>query len=59
MARKGVCQGFHDSGDFFKNERVKRQFEGKIPLTEFDTEVEGFRIGVNEHIFQKSDLIEV
>jgi len=60
LARKGICQGFRDGGEYFQDARIKKQFESKTPITEFDQETENcFRIGVNDHIYPFSDIIEV
>jgi len=59
VAKKGVCHGFQDGGGYFKSEKIKHQFENKIPLKKFDKSVDGHRIGVNHHIYRDSDIIEV
>jgi hypothetical protein len=58
---KGVCYGFNDGGDYFKNEKIKHQYENKIRITEFDqsTLEDCSQVGVNSHIYPYSDKIEV
>ncbi|VVB78565.1 Uncharacterised protein [uncultured archaeon] len=36
--KKGICQGFHDSGDFYKREDIKQKLENRIPLKEIKEE---------------------
>ena len=57
----GVCYGFKDGGDYFKNEKIKNKYENKIEITEFDqnTLESNFQVGVNEYIFPNSDIIEI
>ncbi len=61
LGDKGVCCGFHDGGDYFKNKKIKSQYEHKRKITKFDKKT--FKIncqwGVNGIIFKYSDLIEV
>lgn len=65
LGDKGVCHGFKDEGDYFKSEDVKRRFENKDTITEFQQVPEefsgfsGYRAGVNHHIYPYSDIIEV
>jgi len=60
LGKQGVCYGFHDEGDYFRQPQIKEQYEGKHLITEFDdSKGKGFHIGVNEHIFPFSDSIFV
>jgi len=59
VGRSGVCQGFQDEGDFFKNAEIKDIFENKIPIVEFNTKHNGYNIGVNSVIYSRSDIIKV
>lgn len=62
LGKDGLCQGFHDKGDYFKRPEVKTQYESKTKITKDQLDLrfeEGFRIGVNDHIFPMSDQIEV
>lgn len=58
---KGVCYGFCDGGDYFKNPEIKKQLENKVFFEEFDSNLRGSncRSGFNQHIFPCSDFIEV
>jgi len=56
---KGVCYGFCDGGDYFKDDKIKYQYENKIPLTNLKPKTKhNRRMGVG-NIFSKSSLIEV
>jgi hypothetical protein len=57
----GICYGFNDGGDYFKNENIKHQYEHKILIKDFDknTLENNFQVGVNQHIYSYSDFIEV
>lgn len=64
LGTKGVCYGFRDKGNYFKDEKIKEKWENKIALTEFGKGLEGFgnygcKVGVNEIIYECSDIIEV
>ncbi len=63
LGNKGICYGFCDGGNYFKNEKIKYQYENKIEVTEFDSKTLKNNIndqcGVNEFIYPNSDLIEV
>ena len=59
IGEKGVCHGFHDGGEYFKRDEIKRIFETKTPLREFDQRVPSRRIGVRDYIYPYSDVIEV
>jgi hypothetical protein len=60
LGKEGVCYGFNDGGDYFKQEAVKKQYESKTPLTNLREQTEdNYRHGVNWFIFPESDLIEV
>ena len=60
IARKGICHGFKDEGDYFKSPEIKRQYEHKITIRKFDKSAKSHHgIGVNINIFPNSDLIEV
>jgi hypothetical protein len=57
---KGVCYGFSDGGNYFKDKEIKYLWENKIEITEFDQNTpNNFRCGVNRFIFPDSDIIEV
>ncbi len=56
---KGVCYGFCDGGDYFKDDKIKYQYENKIPLTNLKPKTEYNRRIGTKNIFSKSDLIEV
>jgi len=57
----GVCYGFKDKGNYFKNKKIKYQYENKIEITEFDqnTLKTCCQSGVNEYLYPNSDIIEV
>lgn len=60
LAPRGILQAFHDSGGYFARKDIKEKFETKTRLKEGDFDLdykEGFRVGVNEHIFKFSDKI--
>ncbi|MBI2004467.1 hypothetical protein HYS72_03320 [Candidatus Pacearchaeota archaeon] len=61
LGNRGVCYGFNDGGDYFKNEKIKKQYENKIEITAFDKKTlkENFQCGINELLFPNSDIIEV
>ena len=61
LGDKGVCYGFCDQGGYFKNEKIKNQYENKVEITEFNkrTLKDNHQSGVNENIFCYSDFIEV
>lgn len=60
VAKNGLCNGVYDQGGYFRRPEIKQQFENRTPITKFDLEYrEGFRIGVNEIIFEDADIIEV
>ena len=58
---EGVCYGFQDGGEFFKNPDIKRQLENKIPFKKFNSDPRGdtCNSGFNDYIFPYSDFIEV
>ena len=59
----GVCYGFCDGGDFFKNPEIKLQIETKLSFKKFNDaprEAGANRHhGFNLHIYPYSDLLEV
>jgi hypothetical protein len=59
IARKGICNGFKDEGDYFKSPEIKKQYENKLKIRKFDKTKGHHGIGVNLNIFPNSDLIEV
>ncbi len=61
LGDKGVCYGFNDGGDFFKNPNIKYKIENRILFREFDKNPKGdcFNIGFNLYIYPYSDFIEV
>ena len=59
LGEKGVCYSFNDGGEYFKSEVIKKQYEGKIPITEFNEATTQGQAGVNDCIFPYSDFIEV
>lgn len=60
LGEKGTCYGFCDGGDYFKDSKIKEQYENKIEITKFDTSEENCQqSGVNSHIYSFSDMIEV
>jgi hypothetical protein len=58
---KGICYGFQDGGNFFKNKEIKYQIENKINFNDFNKNPRGdcCNSGFNDHIFPCSDFIEV
>lgn len=61
LGEKGVCYGFCDGGDYFKDSKIKNQYENKIEISEFDKSTfdENHQTGVDFHIYPFSDMIEV
>ena len=59
IARRGICHGFQDGDGYFTREDIKRLFESKTYLTEFDTDISSRRVGVKNYIYTLSDIIEV
>ncbi|MGV8086195.1 MAG: hypothetical protein ACP5N1_01060 [Candidatus Woesearchaeota archaeon] len=61
LGRKGVCYGFYDGGEFFKNPKLKQQIENKSFFKEFHfpSSENTCQSGFNNHIFPCSDLLEV
>lgn len=56
----GVCFGFYDGGDYFKNENIKNQYENKIPVKNFNKNPRiSCRGNGTKRIFKFSDFIEV
>jgi len=57
----GVCYGFFDGGDFFKDAKIKRDIENKVHFKVFDDLPRGDarKKGFLRGIFPHSDLIEV
>jgi hypothetical protein len=57
----GVCYGFNDNGNYFKNDEIKSQYENKLRINKFDknTLENNCQSGVNQYIYPYSDLIEV
>jgi hypothetical protein len=59
LGSKGVCYGFNDGGDFFKDIEIKNIIENKIPFTKFiDLEKDTCQCGFID-IYRSSDLLEV
>ncbi len=58
---KGICCGFYDGGDFFRNPKLKHQIENRVPFEKFDERTRGdnCQSGFNEHIYPCSDMLEV
>jgi hypothetical protein len=57
---KGVCYGFNDGGDFFRNHEVKNQLENKIFFKEFDQNSRGDTSHVGfSLLYEDADFIEV
>ena len=60
---KGICYGFYDGGDFFKDPKIKYQIENKIEFEKFDNNSRGMggneNSGFNNHIYPYSNFIEV
>jgi hypothetical protein len=58
---EGVCCYTRDNGDYFADERIKRQYENRIPIREFADENKAppCHIGVNNYIFAYTDDIVV
>lgn len=59
LGEKGVCYAFNDGGEYFKSEEIKRQYEEKISITEFNEATTKGQAGVNDCIFPYSDFIQV
>ncbi len=61
LGNNGMCCGFNDKGDYFKNKNIKYQYENKLEITEFDKETlkGNLQCGVNHYIYLDSDFIEV
>jgi hypothetical protein len=61
LGHKGVCYGFQDGGDYFKNNKIKYKYEHKIEITDFDKNTlrDNCQSGVNEFIYHFADMIEV
>lgn len=61
LGNKGVCYGFQDGGDYFKDNKIKYQYENKIKVTKFDENPlrDNCQSGVNEFIYYFADIIEV
>jgi hypothetical protein len=61
LGNKGVCYGFQDEGDFFKEEEIKIQLEEKMYFEEFNQNPRGSTAnsGFSGHIYPCSDFIEV
>lgn len=59
LAPEGICHGFQDAGDYFKREDVKRKWESKKPITEFDPMPGCCHAGADSSIYPYSDIIEV
>lgn len=61
LGHKGVCYGLQDGGDYFKNDKIKHQYENKIRITEFDKNPlrDNCQSGVNDFIYRFADMIEV
>lgn len=60
LGKNGICNGFYDGGAYFGREDIKKQWEAKTPIKEFDLSYkDGCRVGANENIFPASDKIEV
>ncbi len=58
----GVCYGFQDEGDFFKNPEIKNKLENKILIEDFNKnsrEECNHNEGFNEYVFPYTELIEV
>lgn len=60
LGNAGICYGFYDGGDYFKDKKIKHQWENKIEITEFDKNTpNNFKCGVNSFIFPYTDFIYV
>jgi len=61
LGDKGVCYGFNNGSNYFKDEKIKHQYENKIKITEFDRKTlkTNCQVGVNYFIYPNSDFIEV
>ncbi len=57
----GICYGFNDGGKYFRNKKIKHQWENKGKITKFDTKTikSNFQCGVNGFMFPFSDYIHV
>lgn len=55
FGNNGICFGFNDGGNYFKNNQVKEQYENKIRLNYYHNHGHG----INDRIFPYTDLIEV
>jgi len=61
LGDKGVCTGFYDGGKYFRNRKIKNQYEKKLPIKKFDrrTIETNNQAGVTIIIFKYSDSIYV
>ncbi len=61
LGNNGVCYGFQDGGLYFKYPEIKKQYEAKNKITDFDQShlEDCCQIGVNAYIYPNVDIIEV
>lgn len=59
LGDNGACYAFCDEGDYFKENKIKFQYENKIPLKNLKRKTKRNRRRGVENIFSNSDLIEV
>ena len=56
----GVCQGFHDEGNFYKRYDIKTKIENRIIIDEINQDYTlGTHVGLYAYIYPKTDLLEV